>query len=132
MDELIIKFPEAGDLFDVRDVYPDSEPELILPGFESWDMGLEINRKEGHDFWKPGEVVQFRGVVNGVMVWIEMASGRMGLNGKTGYRVAFGERPEYPPMVNVEEAARLIKENVPPTEYVQVSREEWDARREGV
>lgn len=131
MDKLIIKYPEAGDLFDPRDMYPESEALLILPGFESWDQGLEVNRREGHNFWKPGEVIQFRGVVNGVMVWIEMVSGRLGLNGKTGYRVAFGDHPEYPPMINVDEAARLIRENVPPTEYVRVTPEEWAARREG-
>jgi len=129
--KLIIKFPEAGDLFDPTFLDSDAEPMLILPEFESWDMGLELNEKEGHTFWQPGEVLQFRGVVNGVTVWIEQACGRMSLNGKTGYRVAFGAHPEYPPMVDVREAARLIKENVPPTKYVRVTPEEWAARRGG-
>ena len=124
---MMIKFPEAGDLFD-----PDPgtvEPMLILPEFQSWDLGLILNEREGHTFWKAGELLQFCGVVNGLRVWIEQANGRMKLNGSAGYRVAFGDHPEYPSMVDVREAARLIRENVPPTVYVHVNRDDWDARR---
>ena len=129
MDGMVVRKwgAEAGDLFDPS-LGGDVEPMLILPEFKSWDLGLILNEREGHTFWQPEEILQFRGVVNGVTVWIEKVTGRYGLNGKSGYRVAFGEHPTYPPMVDVREAARLIKANVPPTEYVKVTPEEWAAR----
>lgn len=123
---------------DVGDVFnPSLDGEhsdyacLILPDFQSWDLGLILNEREGHTFWKPFEMLQFHGIVRGVEVWIEAAKGRMG-RGKTMYRVAFGSVPEYPEQMDVWEAARLLKEHIPPMEYVHVSEEEWNARRDGM
>lgn len=123
--------PDVGDIFDPGSVMKnagDVEPMLILPEFQSWDLGLILNEREGHTFWQPFELLQFHGIVRGVEVWIEAAKGRMG-RGKTMYRIAFGKRPEYPEQVDVWEASRLLKEHIPPMEYVHVSREEWDTRR---
>lgn len=129
MDKMIIKFPDAGDLFEPLPM-SDAEPRLILPGFQFWDVGLMLNEREGDAYYKPDEIIQFHGFVRGVEVWIEMTSGRYGLDGRSGYRVAFGSHPDYPPMVDVREAARLIRENVPPVEYVKVTPEEWAHRRD--
>lgn len=128
MDKIWIMGPDAGDIFDLG---REAEKGLILPGFQSWDVGLILNEKDGTEFWRPFEIMQFHGFVRGVEIWIEVAGGRMGWNGQNRYRVAFGPRPNYPEKVDVYEASRLIKENVPPQEYVRVTPEEWAHRRDG-
>jgi len=83
---------------------------LVLDGFESFDMGLHLNEVEGHSFWQSGEVVQYRGFINGMRVYIERAIGRMGFCGKPAYRVGFGDAPGYPAQINQDEAVKLLQE----------------------
>jgi hypothetical protein len=129
----LIRFPDVGDIFNPSmdaDVKDQTNMELILPGFQSWDVGEILNEREGHTFWQPGEMVQLHGLVRGVEVWIELIRGRMAFNRVRGYRVAFGPQPDYPEQVDIFEAARLLKENIPPMEYVRVTPEDWARRRE--
>ena len=129
--------PDAGDIFDPYEIIRTCHPPvpgnrvLILPEFSVVDLGLLLNEKEGSDFWKAGECIQFHGCVRGVEVWIQEYTGRMSIFTDPSYRVAFGANPEYPPMISVDEASRLIKANIPPIEYVHVTPEMWAHRRDG-
>lgn len=137
MDELKIVFPDAGDIFDPGKIFRFGHPEtvgnrgLILPEFSVLDIGLYLNEQQDTDFWKPGECIQFHGVVRGVEIWVQEFTGRMSIFTDPSYKVAFGPNPEYPTMMSVDEAAKLIKANIPPVEYVHVTKEEWDHRRDG-
>ena len=120
---------DVGDLCDPAVLGSNAEPMICLAGLDVVDVGLIANKREGHEFWKEGEVLQWHGIVRGVEIWVQQIHGRLA-NGWTSYRVGFGLCPEYPPMVDVREASRLLRENVPPEEYVHVSPEEWAARRD--
>lgn len=83
--------------------------EILEEDFTSFDMGMYLNRTQGHTLWKPGEVMQYEGTLNGVRVHIERARGRMGgSDGRPMFRVAFGDNPEYPSQIEMHEAFMLI------------------------
>lgn len=48
---------------------------------EQWefhDLGLILNEREGHTFWKKGEIVQSQAIINGFEVLVVKHSGKAG------------------------------------------------------
>lgn len=87
-------------------------PEIDMSGFEAFDMGLEVNRLDGCEFWQPGEVMQYRGWVNGVQVWIERRAGRVSCNGSPMFVLGFGDCPVRTPQVNLQKAVEMIRKEL--------------------
>lgn len=60
---------------------------------EKWvwkDVGLLFNQEEGHSFWRKGDLIQGRGEINGVEVFISYCSRASGNSSFYGVNV-FGE-----------------------------------------
>lgn len=45
---------------------------------EPIDLGLILNKEEGHTFWRKGDFLQGRGVINGVEIYVSICTRQIG------------------------------------------------------
>lgn len=132
----IMKFGiDAGEIWDLSFSGKPGEKGLYLPDCQSIevvDVGLHLNEKEDHEFWKAHECTQFHLFVRGMEVWVLEYRGRTSMYSDPSFRLAFGVKPEFSVMLSLQEAHELLEKTLPPVEYVIVTPEEWAHRRDGI